>query len=405
MKHKSIFISYSWKDKHIADKVYQDLTFVGINVLKDSQALKYTDRISEFMKKIGKCKFTLVILTEDYIKSFNCMTEMMLLQDNKNSWKSVLPVVDRSLSIYNPIDRLKFVEFWQTKCEEFQLAISKLEKYNVAEANEELLCYRRIASTIDSFLICIKDMINCSPEDLFNDFYQPIIDKIGIEPDFTKMVELLPISMIKNPEERLKALEIYTKKHQVENSYYYAFLGTCYRDLGQKKKSVIAFKKAIHYDKYNFTAWNNLGQLYEVGYRNYDEAKVCYEQAIVANPDLDIPRLNLGVLLSNHYKNDKEAIIQYLEIIKTDECNSKAHNNLANIYRHGEYLDNEKAERHLLIAAAQNLPEALINYGNFLKTVRGNSDLGNQYYERAKEQTKDSDVLSLINSLLATSKG
>ena len=29
-----IFISYSWKNKDIADKIYSDLTLIGLNILK-----------------------------------------------------------------------------------------------------------------------------------------------------------------------------------------------------------------------------------------------------------------------------------------------------------------------------------------------------------------------------------
>lgn len=405
MRKNKIFISYSWSDKSIADKIYYDLTLVGFNVTKDSNTLKYTDRISEFMKRIGTCKFALIILSEQYLKSFNCMTEIMFLNENKNIWKKILPVVDKSLLIYNPVDRLKFVDYWQMKCKEVADAISKLQDSNVEEAKDELLRYQKIATGIDSFLINVKDILNCSPEELFHQSYRPIIDKIGVEPDFTKMIEMLPISIIKNPEERLKRLDAYSKKHKIEHSYYYAFLASCYKDLNQKKKALLAFKKAIQYDNFNFTAWNNLGQLYHLGYKNYSEAKVCYEKSISSKPDLDIPRLNLGILLSDNFKKKKEAMDQYQEILKFDECNPRAHNNLGNLYRSEEFLDFDKAEEHFLVAISQNLPESFLNYANFLKTARGKIELGNEYYKKAKELIKDKQVQDAIDYLLTSTKG
>ena len=49
MKRPEIFLSYSWANKKIADKIYYDLSFVGFNVIKDDHTLKYTDRLPDFM--------------------------------------------------------------------------------------------------------------------------------------------------------------------------------------------------------------------------------------------------------------------------------------------------------------------------------------------------------------------
>lgn len=84
MSRPEIFISYSWANKKTADKIFYDLTFVGFKVIKDDHTLEYNDRISEFMKRIRQADFALVLICDNYLKSFNCMTEIMQLRKDDN---------------------------------------------------------------------------------------------------------------------------------------------------------------------------------------------------------------------------------------------------------------------------------------------------------------------------------
>ena len=79
MKRLEIFLSYSWKNKDIADKIYYDLTLVGFHVVKDDHELKYTNKISDYMLRIRNADYALLLISDDFLKSINCMTEVMHL--------------------------------------------------------------------------------------------------------------------------------------------------------------------------------------------------------------------------------------------------------------------------------------------------------------------------------------
>lgn len=59
----------------MADKIANDLEVIGIRVIKDNKELEYTDNIPDFMKRIRSNDFALLLITDNYLKSKNCLYE------------------------------------------------------------------------------------------------------------------------------------------------------------------------------------------------------------------------------------------------------------------------------------------------------------------------------------------
>ncbi|WP_313187158.1 toll/interleukin-1 receptor domain-containing protein [Sphingobacterium siyangense] len=405
MTTPEIFISYSWANKKIADKIYYDLTFVGFKVVKDDHTLEYTDRISEFMKRIRKANFALILVCDNYLKSFNCMTEIMQLRKDEDIWQKILPVMCNDAKIYKPLERVVYISYWQQQASSIQNALKDINPINVTSTLDELKNYIEISQQIDSFLLNLKDRLNTTPEALFKDFYRPLTNRIGIEPDFGQMMQLVPICFIKDPHERLTTLNSFIEANKIDTPHTYSITGSCYRDMKNFEKAIQFYKLAVQYDDFDYAAWNNLGQVYESVYKNYDSAKIAYEKAIEAMPQFDIPRLNLGCLLSSHLNDLNGAKQQYEQILTFDENNPKAHNNLANIYRSSELRDLSKFEKHILIAVSQKNVEATLNYANYLKAEKQEIELGNSFYQKAREFDIDNKFGPLIDALMKTNKG
>jgi len=405
MKRPEIFLSYSWTNKKIADKIYYDLTFVGFDVIKDDHFLKYTDKISDFMKKIRKSDFALLLICDSYLKSINCMTEIIQLQRDDDIWRKILPVILKDTKFYDVLDRYRYVKHWQEKSVEIEQVLKNLDPSNATSLYQELKLYKEIALNIDLFLLNIKEQMNVSPEELFDNYYSQLTERIGQEPDFSKLSQLIPISFISDPTLRLWTINNFKKTNKVENSHCLSIKATCYRDLKQPDKAIIFYKKSIALDDFNYAAWNNLGQIYEQAIHNYTEAKLAYEKAIDRKPDFDIPRINLGLILSDYFKDNAGAKKQYEEILTFDENNPKAHHNLSNIYREKEFFDLDKVEKHLIIAVNQNNLEATISYANFLKVYKKDIEGGNRFYQKAKELDTNNMYTAVIDFMIKSSKG
>lgn len=408
MKDKpSIFISYSWQTKEIAEKIFNDLRVIGVSIVMDNQELNYTDNIPTFMKRIRESKYALLLISDNYLKSKNCLFEVLELLKDEKAWEKVLPIVCKETKIYTVIDRIKYISFWQQKVKEIELALDGINPINATHAYKELKLFQDISFNIDSFLKNISDSLHFSPEEIIKKKYQPLIDKLGIDFEPKPLIALLGIYLNGDLEQREIALDNYIKENP-ESTYYYSIKAGTSRDLKKFKQAIYYYNKGLELNPDNVEILNNLGQVLEKVNQDYKKAKECYERAIKVNPVFDIPRLNLGVLLSHHFNDIKGAKKQYEEILKFDPNNSKAHNNLANTYKviNPTKKELEIAEFHLKKALEinPNYIDALINYGNFLKVYRKEFDKGNEYYLKVKELVKEGNLKEFIDLLLNTNK-
>ena len=72
-----VLASYAWNPEScaIVDKLQQSLEEQGIRLLRDRKEVRYKDTIRDFMRRIGKGKAVVVVISEKYLKSENCMFE------------------------------------------------------------------------------------------------------------------------------------------------------------------------------------------------------------------------------------------------------------------------------------------------------------------------------------------
>jgi len=163
---KTIFISYSWKNEKIADSFckFGDNLF---DIKRDKRDINYRDSIKTFMKKIRNTDFSLLIISDDYLKSKNCMSEVWELFNVENYIKKILPiVVDDAKKIFNVYDRMEYIEYWENEYTLLKKRIEKLDLSSVGKQVEELRIIENIKNNIATFLYEINDL---NAINVFND--------------------------------------------------------------------------------------------------------------------------------------------------------------------------------------------------------------------------------------------
>ena len=111
MDKQSLFISYCWKDGNTyADELETQLK-EEFNVQRDKSQLIANDDIYDFMVQIANCDNVIIVLTEEYVKSLNCMLEMSFLVSQED-WpmKAMVLVIDNSL--YSIERKLEIINYW-----------------------------------------------------------------------------------------------------------------------------------------------------------------------------------------------------------------------------------------------------------------------------------------------------
>jgi internalin A len=88
--HTEYYVSYAWGDdtpegrerEAVVERLCTAAEERGIRVLCDKKALGLGDRISKFMKLLGRGKRVFVVISDKYLKSPYCMNELFELWRN-----------------------------------------------------------------------------------------------------------------------------------------------------------------------------------------------------------------------------------------------------------------------------------------------------------------------------------
>src|SRR5512138_1764588 len=117
---QAVFISYAWGGEReaIVNQIDEALAKRGIKIIRDKRALGYKGSIKEFMERIGQGRCVIVVISDKYLRSPNCMFELVEIAENKQFHDRVFPVVLSDANIYDPIKRIEYVKHWEAKRKE-----------------------------------------------------------------------------------------------------------------------------------------------------------------------------------------------------------------------------------------------------------------------------------------------
>lgn len=403
-KEINVFLSYCWKDSPVAEEIYSVLTQVGVDVVMDKHTLEYKDNLQKYMQHIRKADYALLLLSEDYLKSRNCLYEILqLLKDETTLFDRILPVIVNQAKIYSVPDKLAFVQYWENQAKLLEMQINQSNPVNSFEAFHEVNLYQQIANNILGFLNQITTIKHLSFEELKKGAFLPILQQMGFN-DLTYVLDLMPITMMKDCNKRELALDAYLEKYPA-NTYYYTIRGRTAEMERRFDRAKVFFERALELNSSNLEALNQLGLLLQFYSKDNIKARSCYEKAIEVKPEFTICRLNLGVLLSSEFDDWEGARKQYDAILSYEPNCAKAYHNLGNYYR-GKGLQ-DQAEYHYLKAIEYDpeLIEPKMNYGNFLKVEKRKLKEGNAYYRQVLSMTTDKEFKRVLRLMIKSDKG
>ena len=161
-----VFISYAWggESERIVNELDADLQAKGIMVIRDKRDLGFKGMIRDFMQQIGRGHAVIIVISDKYLRSSNCMFELVEIAKNKDIYDRVFPIVLGDADIYNPINRLKYIKHWEDKFKELDDAMDSVSSANLQGMREELDSYSEIRANISNLTFFLKDMNTLTPE-------------------------------------------------------------------------------------------------------------------------------------------------------------------------------------------------------------------------------------------------
>ncbi|MBD2682323.1 toll/interleukin-1 receptor domain-containing protein [Nostoc paludosum FACHB-159] len=163
---KEIFISYAWggDSETYVNRLDAVLQSKGISIIRDKRDLAYKGLIKAFMEKIGRGKCVIAVISDKYLKSPNCMFELVQIANNGEFYNRIFPIVLADAQIYNPIQRIKYIKHWEDQIKELDEAIKGVSAANLQGFREEIDLYTKIRHIIAELTNLLKNMNTLTPD-------------------------------------------------------------------------------------------------------------------------------------------------------------------------------------------------------------------------------------------------
>ncbi len=180
MNQPEIFLSYAWGGE--SEKIVNDLDLAfqkkGIFLTRDKRDLGFKGMISEFMFRIGKGKAVVMVISDKYLKSPYCMFELLEIYRNLDFGNRIFPIVLKDANIFEPIPKLKYLEYWQDKRKELDDAIRKLGPEAIPVIGDDYKIYKKIFDNYGELANILKDINSLTPEMHLADNFSTLIDAV-----------------------------------------------------------------------------------------------------------------------------------------------------------------------------------------------------------------------------------
>ena len=99
------------------------------------------------MERIGRGKCVIAIIDDKYLKSPNCMFELIQVSKNGDFSDRIFPVVLPDAQIYDSVARLNYVSYWERKKDELSKALQGVGPEFLQGFREEIDRYTEIRNT------------------------------------------------------------------------------------------------------------------------------------------------------------------------------------------------------------------------------------------------------------------
>lgn len=171
-----VFISYCHKDEHIVNKVDTSFDSYGITLTRDIRDAENYTSLKNFMKKIKSSEYVILVISDSYMKSYNCMFEIVELLKNDDYKDHIFPIIIKSgeFDIYSKDALIKYISFWSGEYNQLDKTSKHFRGEEKVEVDERLRNISNIKQSIGMFIETLNDLKAPSLEKLIETDYEAI---------------------------------------------------------------------------------------------------------------------------------------------------------------------------------------------------------------------------------------
>lgn len=133
VKEPYVYISYNWEDKSdvTANHLYDTLQR-HFAVRRDKVDCNYRENIKEFMEAIREGQYIVLILSQEYLKSENCMFELVGVMKHPDYKNRLFPIVcdSKDSKVRDDDFYVELLKEWKQKLDEKKALVEKAKEAN-----------------------------------------------------------------------------------------------------------------------------------------------------------------------------------------------------------------------------------------------------------------------------------
>lgn len=175
-----VFVSYAWNPEScaIVDRLQKALSQESIRLIRDREEVRYRDSIHDFMRRIGQGRCVVVVISEKYLKSENCMFEMVEVAKAQALRERIFPIVLSDANIYKATGRIRYVRYWEDEIRELDEALKTVRGDNLRKLQDDLNVYAEIRRLFDGIADTLRDMNALTPDQHEGSGFEELIQRI-----------------------------------------------------------------------------------------------------------------------------------------------------------------------------------------------------------------------------------
>lgn len=187
MKIPEVYISYAWEKQKdgsnwppILKNLYTDLKNEGFKIKIDVHSINYKESIKSFMNELGRGQYIVAIISEKYLKSMNCMYEVLQLMRYPNFRSRIFPILLNGAKVYDSKKILEYLKYWDSEINVLNQETKSLSNMVYAKPIfEDIEIMNEIRRIIATFGNTIGDMNVLNPQEHDNTNFEALIKLIN----------------------------------------------------------------------------------------------------------------------------------------------------------------------------------------------------------------------------------
>jgi tetratricopeptide (TPR) repeat protein len=306
-----IFISYCHADISKARRIEADLQGLDFELVRDERSLHYTEDLESYMKRIRATDYALILVSDAFLRSVNCMYEVHEFLKNEDHQRTVLPVIlkdydesgtsKKGAQIYTDEGATEYIRYWQNKEISFRRTLKGIDPSNLQYLSRQLALIQSITKTVSEFIFLLRRIKHVNFDDLILRGYKDVLGKLGYE-------------------------DLDTATIRRARSYYSQAIAET-----NLERRVFYLSKAIDIFPQYVDALNKRGQAYDEQ-QKYTEALKDYDNALAVAPDHAAVHISRSYSLIRLTRYD-EALRDLDTAARREPNHKEIYNNRADVYR------------------------------------------------------------------------